>query len=74
MSQKEKLIEKLKSLPKDFRQYRTIRLRHLPDKTRPDFVIFSCNTQSIPAKKCLYQNPFSLGICSCRIMRYCLYI
>ena len=38
------------------RQYRTIRLRHLPDKTCPDLVTFSCNTQSIPAKKCRHQN------------------
>ena len=53
-------------------QHRTIRLRHLPDKMCPDLVTFSCNTQSIPAKKCRYQNPFSLGICSCRIMRCCL--
>ena len=54
------------------RQHRTIRLRHLPEKPRPDFVTFSCNTQSIPAKKCHHQNSVFLGICSCRIMRYCL--
>ena len=54
------------------RQHRTIRLRHLPEKPYPDLVTFSCNTQSIPAKNCLYQNPVFLGICSCRIMRYCL--
>ena len=54
------------------RQHRTIRLRHLPEKPCPDLVTFSCNTQSIPAKNCLHQNPVFLGICSCRIMRYCL--
>ncbi len=48
-------------------QHRTIRLRHLPEKPRPDFVTFSCNTQSIPAQ----WNSFFLGICSCRILRHC---
>ena len=52
-------------------QHRTIRLRHLPENPRPDFVTFSCNTQSIPAKNCLHQNVDFLGICSCRIMRCC---
>ncbi|MGN0981877.1 MAG: hypothetical protein ACI4O0_03185 [Candidatus Limivicinus sp.] len=33
---------------------------------RPDFVTFSCNTQSIPAKKRLYQNTNFLAIHSCR--------
>ncbi|MBQ7693145.1 MAG: hypothetical protein IJT29_06015, partial [Oscillospiraceae bacterium] len=46
--------------------------RHLSEKSRSDFVTFSCNTQSIPAKNCLHQNPIFLEICSCRIMRYCL--
>ncbi len=32
------------------RQHRTIRHRHLPDNPHPDFVIFSCNTQSISSK------------------------
>ena len=31
-----------------------------------DFVTFSCNTQSIPAKKCHHQNAYFLGIRSCR--------
>ena len=41
-------------------------------KLRPDFVTFSCNTQSIPAKNCHHQNANFLEICSCRIMRCCL--
>ena len=53
------------------RQHRTIRLRHLPEKLRPDLVTFSCNTQSITAKKRRHQNAIFLGICFCRIMRYC---
>ena len=60
------------SLQSSLRQHRTIRLRHLPENPRPDFVTFSCNTQSIPAKNCLHQNVDFLGICSCRIMRCCL--
>ena len=42
------------------------RHRHLPENLHPDLVTFSCNTQSIPAKKCLYQNTNFLGICSRR--------
>ena len=54
------------------RQHRTIRLRRLLEKLCPDFVTFSCHTQSMPAKKCHHQNPIFLRIRSCRIMRYCL--
>ena len=39
---------------------------------RSDFVTFSCNTQSIPAKNCHHQNSYFLEICSRRIVRCCL--
>ena len=61
--------EGVKIYSRKLRQHRTIRLRHLSEKSRSDFVTFSCNTQSIPAKNCLHQNPIFLEICSCRIMR-----
>ncbi len=53
------------------RQHRTIRHRRLLDNLRPDFVTFSCNTQSIPAKKCHHQNSNSLRIRSRQIVRCC---
>ena len=46
-------------------------LRHPTDNLRPDLGTFSCNTQSITAKKFRHQNTNSLVGCSCRIMRYC---
>ena len=46
------------------RQHRTMRLRHLTDNLCPDLGTFSCNTQSITAKKFRHQNPNSLASCS----------
>ncbi len=59
------------------RQHRTIRLRHLLENS---LTCISSRSQikdldahlSTSAKKCLYQNPNFLRICSCRIMRCCL--
>ena len=43
------------------------RRRRIPDNLRPDFAAFSCNTQSIAAKKRHHQNTNDLGIRSCRL-------
>ena len=43
------------------------RRRRIPDNLRPDFAAFSCNTQSIAAKKRHHQNTNDLGIHSCRL-------
>ena len=51
-----------------------IRLRHLPENLCSYLVTFSCNTQSIPTKKCRRQSPNFLGIRSCQVNHRLLWV
>lgn len=56
----------------DLGQSRTIRLRLLPDHSRPEFVVFFLKYMKFSVKKRHRRNANSLGICSCRMIRCCL--